>query len=132
MSKLQDFLALPDVSSITEEIYINERLGTFTVKPMTEKQWDDYRNRCKGKFKKDGMDFDNSKFNLLVITGQVIEPNFSDAEFLSRVGCVKASDFITRKFLAGEIADIVEKITKISGFDDEDGGINKEIEDAKN
>jgi len=132
MSKLQDFLALPDVTDITEEIYINERLGTFTVKPLTEKQWTNYRNRCKGKINKQGMDFDSGKFNLLIIAGQIVEPNFSDGDFLTKAGCSTASEFITKKFLAGEIADIAEKITKVSGFDPETNDINEDIEEAKN
>jgi len=129
MSRLQDFLALPDVSGITKEIYINERLGIFTVKPMTEKQWEGYRNRCKGKINKQGMVFDSGKFNLLIITGQTTDPNFSDVEFLAEAGCETAKDFISKKFLAGEIADIAEKIIDISGFDSD---INEDIEKAKN
>lgn len=131
MSELHDFLALPDVSDITEEIRINERLGTFTVKPLTESQWTNYRNRCKGKISKQGMDFDSGKFNLLVITGQVVEPNFSDADFLAKAGCNTASEFITKKFLAGEIADIADKITAISGFGSDSDGINEDIAEAK-
>lgn len=129
MSKLKDFLSLPDVSAMTEEIYINERLGTFTIKPMTERQCSNYRNRCKGKVNKQGMDFDGGKFNLLIITGQTVDPDFSDAEFLSESGCSTASEFISKKFLAGEIADIAEKITKASGFDSD---INEDVEEAKN
>lgn len=129
MGRLQDFVNLPDVSGITKEIYINERLGTFTVKPMTATQHTSYQNRCKGKTTKDGTSFDGGKFNLLISAGQIIEPNFSDAEFLSQLGCATASDFMSRKFLAGEIADIAEKIILISGFGTD---INEDIEEAKN
>jgi len=131
MSDLQDFLALPDVSDITKEIYINEQFGTFKVKPATEEQWSNYRNRCRSKIGKKGVDFNVSKFNLLVVAGHIIEPNFSDAEFLSQVGCSTAGEFIARKFLPGIIQDIADKIAAISGFDAEDNDINEKIEEAK-
>lgn len=129
MGRLDDFLALPDVDGMTEEIYINERLGTFTVKPMTERQLYNYRNRCKIIKGKSGENFDSGKFNLLIISGQVIEPNFSDAAFLTKANCNTASEFISKKFFAGEVAEIAEKITEISGFGSD---INEEVEEAKN
>ena len=82
MSMLIDFLALPDVTDITEEVYINDRIGTFTVKPMTAEQHADYQKRCVIKLRKGERDFDTVKFRLLVVTGQTVKPNFSDAEFL--------------------------------------------------
>lgn len=129
MSRLDNFLNLPDVSGVTTDIYINERLGTFTIKPMTNKEWNRYRKQCTGKIKKDGMDFDSEKFNILIVTEQTVEPNFKDAAFLEKVGCNTARDFVERKFLAGEIADISEKINKESGFDSD---INEDIEEGKN
>ena len=82
MSMLIDFLALPDVTDITEEVYINDRIGTFTVKPMTAEQHADYQKRCVIKLRKGERDFDTVKFRLLVVTGQTVKPNFNDAEFL--------------------------------------------------
>lgn len=129
MSALVDFLALPDVSEVTEEIYINERLGTFKIKPLSNTMWSSYRKQCMSKIKKGGADFDSEKFSTLIIAEQTVEPNFKDAAFLEKAGCSTARDFIDKKFLAGEIADIAEKITKISGFDSD---INDDIELAKN
>ncbi|KAK9679534.1 Phage XkdN-like tail assembly chaperone protein, TAC [Popillia japonica] len=129
MSRLDEFLALPDVSEERIDIYVNERLGTFKIKPMSNKDWSGYRKQCMGKIKKGGTDFDSERFNTLIIAEQTVEPNFRDAAFLEKAGCNTAREFIERKFLAGEIADIAEKITKESGFDSD---INEDIEEAKN
>lgn len=129
MRKLEDFLAMPDVSEMKEEVYINERLGAFIIAPMDDDQVKRYRNKCK--IGKNGIEIDNEKFQIALITGQVIEPNFSDAEFLANAKCTTASEFIKRKFKAGEIADIASKITKASGFNKEGKDINDYIEEAK-
>lgn len=129
MSRLDDFLSLPDVAEVTVDIYVNERLGTFKVKPLSNKEWSSYRKQCMGKIKKGGTDFDSEKFNTLIIAEQTIEPNFKDAAFLDKAKCNTAREFIERKFLAGEISDIAEKISKESGFDSD---INEDIEEGKN
>ena len=126
MGKLIDFLTLPDVSEIVEDIYVSERLGTFKVKPMTQIQFDNLQKRCTdNKTQK----FDGNKFNVNMIINQVIEPNFSDAKFLEKAGVVAPSDFIYKKILPGEIAEISAKLMQLSGFDTE---MNEEIEEAKN
>lgn len=129
MNDLEQFLSLPDVENIVEEIFVSERLGKFKVKAMTEEQWRSYQNRCKGKLKKGGMDFDTSKLNLLIVVGQTVSPDFSNAEFLKKVGCATATEFITKKFKAGEIAELSQQICKISGFDEDK---EEAIEEAKN
>lgn len=129
MSRTQDFFSRPNVSEITEEVFINKRLGIFTVKPMTEPQLQGYKARCKTKKGKNETELDQSKLNMLVISNHVIDPNFSDAELLSHAGCTTAADFISRKFVVGDVADIAAKILEISGVDDD---INEDIEEAKN
>lgn len=131
MSRLDDFLALPNVADETAEIFINARLGKFIVKPMTVTQHKSYQDQCRGKMNKDGVKFDGLKFNLLVVANHIIEPNLNDAEFLHRSGYPLARDFISAKFKPGEVVDIANKIIELSGFD-LDGDINEEIEEAKN
>jgi len=126
MSRLEDLLALPDVSEVTEEVHINEKLGTFTVKPLTEQQLQDYRVRCR-KGKKDA-DIDGNKLNCLIIANHVVDPNLKDADFLSRAGCATAAEFINKKFKAGVTSKICNAILEAS----EIGDIAEEIEAAKN
>lgn len=129
MNDLEQFLSLPDVENIVEEVFVSERLGKFKVKAMTLDEHRDYQNRCKGKVKKGGIDFDSAKFNLLIAAGQTIYPDFSNAEFLKKVGCTTATEFLKKKLKAGEIAELASQIITISGFDDD---INEDIEEAKN
>lgn len=129
MNDLERFLNLQDVNEIEEEVFVSERLGKFKVKAMTSDEYADYQKRCKGKMNKQGMDFDAMKFNLLLAAGQVVEPNFSNAELLKKAGCATAVEFIKRKLLPGEIAELSEQICKISGFT---SSINEDVEEAKN
>lgn len=127
MATLEEFLALPDVATATEEVTL-ERLGKFIVKPMTHDQFASYQARAKVRHSK-GVDFDSGKMNLLIITGQTISPDFSNADFLAKANCPTASEFIKKKFKAGEIAELANKITEISGFDLD---FSAKVEEAKN
>ena len=129
MSELEQFLALPDVTDMEETIYVNERVGSFVVKPMTSAQFDEYSKRCRSKVNKKGVDFDGGKFNLLIVAGQVVKPDFNNAELLKKAGCATAAELIQKKLLAGEIAALSEKISEISGFNTD---MNDSIQEAKN
>ena len=129
MSELEQFLSLPDVNEIQEEVFVNNRVGTFTIKPMSSAQFDEYSKRCRSKVNKKGMDFDTAKFNLLIVAGQTIKPDFNNAELLKKAGCATASELIEKKLLAGEIAVLSEKISEISGFNTD---INEKVAEAKN
>ena len=96
---------------------------------MNEKEYRTYQNACKSKIKKGGIDFDTPKFNMMIIEGQVIKPNFKNAEFLKKAGCSTATEFIRKKFKAGEIAELGNQIVKVSGFDT---SVPEDVEEAKN
>lgn len=126
---LEDFLALPNVDDIEEEIFVSQRVGKFKVKAMTADEFSDYQKRCRGKVNKNGVDFDGAKFNLLIVAGQTVVPNFNNAELLKKAGCTSATELIKKKLLAGEISEIARQISAISGFE---GDINEDVEEAKN
>lgn len=129
MNELEAFLSLPDVDNIQEEVFVSERLGKFTVKAMTSKEHSEYMKKSKIKAVKGDIQFDSAKFNLMVVAGQTIKPDFNNAELLKKSNCATAVDFITKKLLAGEIATLAEEICKVSGFD---ADIRDDIEEAKN
>ena len=130
MRSLEDFLALQDVDSIEEEVFVSKRLGTFKVKAMTSEEHGEYMKRAKTKVTKNGeVEFDSAKFYLMIVAGQTIEPCFSNAELLKKAGCATAVDFIKKKLLPGEITELATQIIKVSGFDND---INEDIEEAKN
>lgn len=126
---LEDFLTLPDVDNIEEEVYVSERLGKFKVKAMTADEHGAYLKMARLKAKKGEIGFDSARFNLLVVAGQTVYPDFKNAELLKKANCATATDFIKKKLLAGEIAELSEQICRISGFDID---INEDIEEAKN
>ena len=96
---------------------------------MTAEEHGEYMKRSKGKIDKKGIDFDSAKFNLLIVAGQTVYPNFANAELLKKANCSTAMEFIKRKLKAGEIAELAQKICELSGFDSD---INDDIEEAKN
>ncbi len=129
MNDLEKFLTLPDVSEIEEEVSVSKRLGKFKVKAMTSDEFGEYQKRSRGKVNKKGVDFDSTKFNLLIVAGQTIQPNFNNAELLKKAGCATATELIKKKLLPGEIAELADKITELSGFETDR---DEEIEEAKN
>lgn len=128
-SKLDEFLNLDDVSSIQNEIAV--KVGgkelTLKIRAMTEAEHSDFQRRAQN-FKGKTFSFDTGKYNSLVIPACVVEPNFNSADFLAKVGCQTAWDFLSRKFPAGALSDIAQKIQELSGFE----SFDMEIENAKN
>lgn len=129
MSKLDDFLEMPDVSEIRETIKetVNGKEYEFVVRPLLQEEHSEFQkrsNNVKGK----NITFDLGKYNRLVLDTCIIEPNFADAKFLQKVKCNSASEFLNKKFPAGILSDIAEKIQKLSGFE----AIETDIEEAKN
>lgn len=129
MNSLEQFLALPDVNTLEEEVFVSKRVGTFKVKPMTQDDFKEYQKQSTGKITKKGTDFDIAKFNLLMVAGQTVEPNFKDKTLLDKAGCAIATELIKKKLLSGEIAELAKQIQTISGFDDD---IEEDVNDAKN
>ena len=72
---LDEFLALPDVENEEYTVKI-DRLGELVVKPMTYDQFTNYQNRARLKSK---LNIDTGKLNLLILAGQIVSPNFSNA-----------------------------------------------------
>lgn len=129
MSKLDDFLEMPDVSEIRETVkeVVNGKEFEFVVRPLLQEEHSEFQKRAnsvKGK----NITFDLGKYNRLVLDTCIIEPNFADEKFLQKVKCNSASEFLNKKFPAGILADIAEKIQKLSGFE----ALEADIEEAKN
>ena len=129
MNNLEQFLALPDVDNIMADVFVSNRVGTFKVKAMTQEDFRNYQKAAQGKIGKKGFDFDISKFNLAMVAGQTIEPDFCSKELLQKCNCALPEELVTKKLLAGEIAEIAKKIQEISGFDYEP---DEDLEEAKN
>ena len=128
MKNLEDFLALPDISDLTEEITV-KRLGTLKIKAIDSEEYSNYIKRSRKLDKKGNVNFDDTKFKLDIIADKLVEPDFSNADFLKKAKYNTAREFISAKLLPGEIQEISDKILELSGFDKD---INDDIEEAKN
>lgn len=129
MSKLDDFLGLSDVSEIRKEISVNIDSKEFelVIRPFTEMEHNEFQRRSQT-LTKNKMIFDAGKYNNLVLESCIVEPCFSDEGFLKKVKCISASEFLNKKFPAGVLIDIAQKIQELSGFE----SYEMEIENAKN
>lgn len=129
MNKLEMFLDLPDVDGLTTEIEASKRLGKVKIGALNSDEYSEITKRSRKIDKKGNLNFDDNAFKVSVITAKLIEPDFSNAEFLAKAKCSTAKEFITRKLLPGEIQEIANKILEFSGFDSD---INDDVEEAKN
>lgn len=113
-----------------EELVLSERLKEhkFKIKPISGKEFNRFRAECR-KVKKKEIIFDDAAFNEKVIIKGCIEPNFSDTSFIEKAGCRTPGDLINKVLKAGEITDLANAITKLSGFDEDPDEL---VEEAKN
>lgn len=131
MGKLLDFLIEHPVDNLTEEIVISDRLSKwkFKIRAMTGVEFSEYQNLSTNISSKRKVKFDSAKFNQLVVLNHTVEPNFRDVESIKKAGCQTPEQFLYKALVAGEIAELSQRISKLSGFDQE---INEVIEEAKN
>ena len=129
MGKLEKYFDLPDLSNITKEIKISDRLGEIAIRAISEPTLQEIRKRSKLTLDNSEEAQGNGKFNLLIMQAGMIDPDFSNADFLMKVGYETPTDFVLNKFLPGEIATVANNIMQLSGFD---MGINERVKEAKN
>lgn len=131
MSELMDFL-IENESSISEiqEVTISERLKDFKfkIRPISGKEFHKLKAECRTVRKK-VISFDDASFNEKLILKCCIEPNFSSEDALKKAGVHTPNELINKTLKAGEITDLANAITKLSGFDEEPEDI---VEEAKN
>ena len=84
MSRLEDFLELRDVSDITETIkeVVDGKEFELVVRPITEAEHTDFQKRATV-ISKNQVSFNKGRYNELVLSNCIVEPNFGDAEFLA-------------------------------------------------
>lgn len=73
--------------------------------------------------------FDVVAYNRGICTASIVYPDLNDKELQESYGVRGAENLYSELFLVGEAAQILEKVTEISGIGE---SINDDIEDAKN
>lgn len=132
MSKLLEFLIENPVDNLTEDVVVSPRLANFPfkIKGMTGPEFAEYQKMSTkiGKRNKK-VDFNSKLFNEMVVLNHTIEPNFRDAESIKKAGCQSPEQFLYKSLLAGEIAELAQKISALSGFDKD---FEEEVDEVKN
>lgn len=131
MSTLLQFLIENPVDDLTTEVVVSNRLAKFPfkIKAMTGPEFSGYQKLATrfGKHKK--VEFDSKLFNEMVVLNHTVEPNFRDAESIKKAGCTTPEQFLYKSLLAGEIAELSQQISNLSGFDRD---LEATIDEAKN
>lgn len=131
MGSLLDFLVENPINDITEEIVVSQRLSKFrfTIKGMTGPEFTEYQTAATaiGRHKK--VQFNSKLFNELVVINHTVEPNFRDAEAIKKAKCTTPEQFLYKSLLAGEIQELADRISSLSGFDKD---LDETIDEAKN
>lgn len=131
MSNLMQFLIDNPVDNLTDEVVVSPRLAKFPfkIKGMTGPEFSEYQKLSTkiGRHKK--VEFDSKIFNEMVVLNHTMEPNFRDAESIKKAGCQTPEQFLYKSLLAGEIAELSQQISSLSGFDRD---MEDTVEEAKN
>ena len=130
---LVQFLAQNQVGDLIKEVHIDGRLKEFTfkVKPITQNQFNNYQQLCTtlGKNGKSAK-FNNGRFNELVIINHVVEPNLRSTDVLATVDATTPEEYLNKVFLAGELVQLVDQISEISGFGKTDEDLEIEVKNS--
>lgn len=131
MSKLTDFLLENPINDLTEQVTLSARLKDhpFTIRAMTGEEFSDYQRQASRIIKGKNVEFDSRRFQEAVILNHTLEPDFKNAELLKKAGCMTPAQFMYKVLLAGEIAELVQKISALSGFDQ---SMDDMVAEAKN
>ena len=114
--RLDAFLNLPDVSTVTGTVRLPRLNTDVTIQAMSETAWQEYRQLSKVTQEKSKTAKNIETVNLLIVEGQCTDPDFSNADFLSKAGFRLGRDFIRAKLLPGEIVKIADAVLDLSGF----------------
>lgn len=131
---LVSFLQENPIDVLEHEVSIPGRLAEFKfkIKPMTSKEFYKYQQIATavttGKAK--DVKFNSGRFNELVIINHVTYPNFKDATLLSGAGVNTPEEYLNKFFLAGELANLTEEISILSGFQQTDAELEEEVKNS--
>lgn len=125
------FLIDNPVDNLTDDVVVSPRLAKFPfkIKGMSGPEFSEYQKLSTkiGRHKK--VEFDSKVFNELVVLNHTLEPNFRDAESIKKAACQSPEQFLYKSLLAGEIAELSQQISSLSGFDRD---MEDTVEEAKN
>ena len=131
MSTLLQFLIENPVDDLTAEVIVSNRLAKypFKIRAMTGPEFSEYQKLATKIGKNKKVEFNSKTFNEMVVLNHTVEPNFRDADTLKKAGCTSPEQFLYKSLLAGEISELAQQISSLSGFDKD---MEDTVEEAKN
>lgn len=142
MSNLKGFLKQNEIRKENLKIAVSDRfLGEdgkpleWEIKQIAATESEKIRKVClktiySGKSKKEvRTEFDSSLYALKVTVASIVYPDLNSAELQDSWGCVGAESLIQEMLVAGELANLEEKVAEFNGFDTD---MNGKVDEAKN
>lgn len=131
---LVSFLSQTPVNEMEYEINIPGRLAKFVfkVKPMDHKQFNKYQQIATSVLpgKNREVKFNVGKFNELVIVNHCVYPNFKEADLLASANVNTPEEYLNKFLLAGEINNLSEEISRLSGFTTPDVELEQDVKNS--
>lgn len=131
MSKLLDFLIENPVDNLRAEVIVSPRLAKypFIIKGISGHDFSEYQRMSTEVGRHNKVKFNSKLFNEQLILNHTIEPNFRDADAIKKAQCQTPEQFLYKSLLAGEISELAQQISALSGFDRD---MEDMVEEAKN
>lgn len=140
MSSLQAFFAQNVQSNIVEEFVVSERFKDENGKPIpwklraiTEEENEEIRKAStvfvKGKGGTRILETKPEIYIAKIAVASVIFPNLKDEALQKSYGVIGAENLLKKMLLAGEYANLIQKVQEINGFDRD---INDMVDEVKN
>lgn len=129
MTKLSEFLAKRD-TNITEEVVVSDKIPfPFKIRALTSDEFTQIQKECNKPLKKGKFEFDSAKYNEKVILLGCVDPDFKSEADVKAAGCVTPGQYVRKALLPGEMSNLVQAISVLSGFDKD---IDELKDEAKN
>lgn len=133
MSKFNAFMKGNVKETETVKLKLDRFPEAIELRPLTAGEADKINEKCfvnkpglKGKQERV---FDVVKYNRGINTASIVYPDLNDVELQESYGVRGAENLFSVMFYLGEAAQILEKVTEISGIG---GSLTEDIEEAKN
>ena len=106
---------MPRLSELTGEPF------KMTCKAIDGERYADIQRSAIDLNKKGGLrNINLYEMQVLTVIDGVVEPSLKDERLLGYFGCVTPKELVKKLFLAGEIAELSNVITELSGYDKSD------------
>lgn len=127
---IYDLLLENPIQGIEEEVKIGTRKGQdiiCKIKPISNERLNEIRKMCTRLDKKKTV-VDIYKFQSSLCVECTLEPNFSNADFIQKLGVATGIDALNKVLLPGEKEELYQRIQALCGYDID---MNEVIEEAK-